>query len=62
MPENKKFNRDASAAAIMVCAFQLLYKQTGDYFFAAGVGLRSVSDYYLLVLRKLEKDSYQQKG
>lgn len=31
--ENKKYNRDSSAAAIMVCAFQLLYKQTGEVFY-----------------------------
>ena len=33
LPENKKYNRDASAAAIMICAMQLLYQQTGNEFY-----------------------------
>ena len=33
LSENKKYNRDTSAAAIMVCAFQLLYEQTKDDFY-----------------------------
>ena len=47
--ENKKLNRDSSAAAVMVCAFQLLYRQTKDAFYKSSYTelLQTLCDSYL---------------